>query len=492
MVYLHKFNIICFFSYKKVSSGKILKMNRRGIQTNKFGLDIIVDDIYLEETNVKLDITNQISETYSKQKYSSIDIYNNFENDGNNKSNKFKCKKNQKLFSNKPNLDSHLENQYSIKQSYTCSICQKLFHCKYRYNIHLQNHNDNTLKYKCKVCGKLFTRKYHIMVHNRTHTGEKPYKCDQCGKLFSMKHNLLFHIRTHTGEKPFTCALCNESFIRKDVLSKHIQTHRDVQLLTCVNCQKQFSVKTYTGEKHNIMCKLCLQNRPEPYTSNNDSNTNLKQDIFSRTCSDDKVCVEIDVIGIKNENNLQNCYNEHYILTPTLDILPTNQITNMAGEFQSDVKCIETFCSVELKENPYKCYICQQLFSNKQTLNSHTRSHTTEQPYKCTICKKSFIYKYQIDAHILDHKMDKYKCKVCGKCFTRMSHFNTHSRIHTGDKRFKCEMCPKLFLLKHHLLNHIRTHTKEKPFSCELCNASFCRKDVLNNHKWIHIRKNNL
>ncbi|KAL5235910.1 hypothetical protein ACI65C_003320 [Semiaphis heraclei] len=402
-----------------LACAEISKMDACSIQQIKLGSDIIVDGLFFNETNIKLNSSNNqviLSDSYSDQKYIPTDIHNELEKDNydvyndNSMRLKRKCKKIQQMSSDNLNLDNHLEIQLPIKQSYTCTVCQKLFHYKYRYDAHMQSHNVDKQKYKCTICDKSFTRKYHISIHNRIHTGEKPYKCDLCKKLFSMKHHLLSHIRTHTGEKPYTCDMCNESFTRKDILSKHVRTHIGEQLFTCVKCHKQFSMKTYTGEKQ-YFCHLCQGQQIEPQSNIvNNINTKLNHD-FGLEMYDNNKCIETtDIVDIKYENNIESIDNESRILMSALNMLPYqpyNEMLNNTKEFQSDVKCLETFCSVEFKEKPYKCHMCQQLFSNKQNLDSHIRSHTTKQPYTCTICKKSFFYKYRFDAHITNHKMDK-------------------------------------------------------------------------------------
>ncbi|XP_066969965.1 zinc finger and BTB domain-containing protein 7A-like isoform X1 [Macrobrachium rosenbergii] len=79
-------------------------------------------------------------------------------------------------------------------------------------------------------------------------------------------------------------------------------------------------------------------------------------------------------------------------------------------------------------------------------------------------------------------KLSKLMCPYCPAMFTRRNHVVQHMRTHTGEKPYGCPQCPAAFAQKGNLIVHMRTHTGEKPFWCPFCEAKFARKSSRDTH----------
>ena len=187
----------------------------------------------------------------------------------------------------------------------------------------------------------------------------------------------------------------------------------------------------------------------------------------------------------------------------------------------------------------FKCFKCQQTFSELYQLQDHIRRHETitsttqdimqqenklepsdrdslsqnecednqninkysvindylpkaidsqmcgQKPFECQHCGKRFQSNGELKIHIRTHTGDKpYKCQHCGRAFSQNGSLQNHIRTHTGDKPYKCQHCGKAFSQNGSLQSHIRTHTGDKPYKCQHCGKAFSRNGILQ----IHIR----
>ena len=77
-----------------------------------------------------------------------------------------------------------------------------------------------------------------------------------------------------------------------------------------------------------------------------------------------------------------------------------------------------------------------------------------------------------------------YKCHVCDMVFSRSGHLTRHMAVHSGEKPYKCHMCDKVFSRSRHLTRHIHVHSGEKPYKCLLCDRSFSHYSTLQTHEY--------
>ena len=98
--------------------------------------------------------------------------------------------------------------------------------------------------FKCQICEKKFSNKGNLNQHMNIHNKSKSFKCDVCFKVFNQKSNLAQHYKTHTGEKPFACQVCDRKFAVKSALVQHQVTHSDVRSFKCSICPESRFFKT--------------------------------------------------------------------------------------------------------------------------------------------------------------------------------------------------------------------------------------------------------
>uniref|UniRef100_A0A673AG06 Zinc finger and BTB domain containing 41 n=1 Tax=Sphaeramia orbicularis TaxID=375764 RepID=A0A673AG06_9TELE len=79
------------------------------------------------------------------------------------------------------------------------------------------------------------------------------------------------------------------------------------------------------------------------------------------------------------------------------------------------------------------------------------------------------------------------KCPKCEKTFDRAGKYESHTRVHTGEKPFQCEICLQRYSTKSNLTVHQKKHASDAPFQkkehkCPFCNKLHASKKTLAKH----------
>ncbi|CAK9813470.1 Protein suppressor of hairy wing [Anthophora quadrimaculata] len=136
------------------------------------------------------------------------------------------------------------------------------------------------------------------------------------------------------------------------------------------------------------------------------------------------------------------------------------------------------------KRRKKACKYCPKEFFSNQQLLIHEHAHTGERPVHCDLCPKTFLSSLALKKHRRVHTGEKpFECKFCQKKFAAWETLNRHQRTHTGEKPHVCQYCCKSFIQASQLRAHIFHHTGENGFYCDVCGKVFNRKARLNVHK---------
>jgi len=172
------------------------------------------------------------------------------------------------------------------------------------------------------------------------------------------------------------------------------------------------------------------------------------------------------------------------------------------------------------RQQPFKCYKCDQEFVNLEQLAIHSVACKYNYQLKCCVCELTTFQKLtDLTQHISIHTGKKASSCQKSKTFEKDLKSigkNTTEKPAKGDKsnpeqrkkensttgptptcknRNNCVVCDKVIIGgKQHMRAHIITHTGEKRFPCNICDKAFTNNRALKQHKFFthNIRCDNL
>lgn len=397
----------------------------------------------------------------------------------------FTCKLCYLTFWTRPLLCQHYGEEHP-DEVFTCSYCKKTYSTKKSLARHCKKWHQNEKKEKrsienrpgsvvsttgeseegnnsadsdpdsapyfpCHVCGKTFPTSESLEDHQRCHLGEKPHECAECGRCFFQASQLQQHQRMHKSE--FQCQLCGRGFVSLFALRKHKHSHGKSRPYRCSKCHLSFTGPLQLAEhmsshqEENFPCDIC--NR-----------------VFSSKSS-------------RAEHRKSH---------------------SKSQEEDEEISSAHKSCSEIPGELKYRCGVCNERFSDPETLSEHGCLAAPERPFSCLDCNKHFLDPSHLRKHRSIHEImqpgKKYSCNHCSKSFSTSQDFLSHLKSHIGtdagsetevkgespSQSFICPVCNKGFISAAELIGHFPAHP-QNVFECQSCKMSFPSGEKLEQHE---------
>ncbi|XP_060088343.1 zinc finger and BTB domain-containing protein 41 [Heteronotia binoei] len=284
---------------------------------------------------------------------------------------------------------------------------------------------------------------------------------------------------THKVASNHQCALCNRNFCYKKSLENHLfRAHKSFTR------EKEDGLKMV--ERADISTRRSMRNRKCPAKfEQSDNESEEASDSYLDKDAPGKESSESEDSG--SEYNTDDGRKEQD--TSGDDTGSEEQSEkeqeedgqepdSLAGKIPEST--LSTYIPVIVQNSNKKCLRCpkcDKTFDRAGKYESHTRVHTGEKPFECDICHQRYSTKSNLTVHRKKHNNEvefhkkEHKCEYCNKLHATKKTLVKHV------KRFHPENAQEFFSIK---------KKKSEGWKCDICSKSFTRRPHLEEHMILH------
>ncbi|XP_008191697.1 zinc finger protein 354A-like [Tribolium castaneum] len=354
---------------------------------------------------------------------------------------------------------------------------------------------QNPTKIQCNLCEQTFTSNDDFAQHEIlcqttiTPVHNTAFSCQICNANFHDQLRFFEHLKSHyepNNQVQSTAIEKNEVDSEKDNIFSTLLN------LTCIQCNKTFrrqkAFETHMKEVHHKDDLNEFSETEDLMEGINvvvDHETNSDNDTKAWYREDELHQTEEDLKELEAEEHVCHICKQPF---PLRAILLQHLVTCRADTGNTEPTAPSLVKRKNKKKGSMHCRECDRVFTHRNSLVYHMRSHSGIRPHQCDQCGKSFFASSALKVHLRLHSGDKpYHCQDCGKNFRQWGDLKYHmTSLHSNEKQFQCEYCGKDFARKYSLIVHRRIHTGEKNYKCEFCGKTFRASSYLQNHRRIH------
>ncbi|KAK7810795.1 hypothetical protein U0070_009500 [Myodes glareolus] len=277
------------------------------------------------------------------------------------------------------------------------------------------------------------------------------------------------------------CKFCSRHFCYKKSLENHLaKTHRSLLLGKkhgLKMLERSFSARR---SKRNRKCPVKFEDTSDDEQESGGGSDNLNQESYDKEKSDRNDSEDPGSEYNAEDDELEEEMSDEDSDTEQSDKDVDAEEEPEAGDSAGSIH--EGLAPVVIQNSNKKilqCPKCDKTFDRIGKYESHTRVHTGEKPFECDICHQRYSTKSNLTVHRKKHSNEvefhkkEHKCPYCNKLHASKKTLAKHVKRQHSQKIDNTLICKKSFTRRPHLEEHMILHSQDKPFKCTYCEEHF-------------------